>query len=215
MEEKYIRGDFMDNAALFKLGYGLYVLTVNHDGVDNGCIVNTVMQVTNTPSNIAVVAVNKQNHTHDMIMKSKKLNVSVLTVDTPFELIKHFGFQSGSTVNKFTDCTETSRSENGILYLTKYTNAYLSFHVTDVIDFGSHSMFKVDLVGGELADNTYGKSESLTYAYYQQFIKPKPQATPSEGYRCNICGYIHESDVLPADFICPLCKHGAESFVKQ
>jgi len=200
----------MDSTALFKLGYGLYVLTARDGDKDNGCIVNAVLQVTSAPPFVGVITVNKQNFTHDLIMKSKKFNLSVLTTETPFDVFKHFGFQSGKTVDKFAGYDNIARSENGVIYLPKYTNAWLSFEVTDCIDFGSHTMFRVDIVDGEVLD----KTESVTYSYYQQHIKPKPQPVQKTGYRCNICGYIYEGDALPADIVCPLCKHGASDFVK-
>jgi len=200
----------MDNTALFKVGYGLYVLTAHAGGKDNGCIINTVLQVTSTPPLVGVVTVNKQNYTRDMIMDSRKFNISVLTTETPFEVFKHFGFQSGKTVDKFADCSEAKRSENGIIYIPKHTNAFLSFEVADTFDFGSHTMFKADITDGEVL----GNAESVTYAYYQQHIKPKPQTDKKTGYRCVICGYIYEGEPLPQDFVCPLCKHGANDFVK-
>jgi len=200
----------MDNTALFKIGYGLYVLTARDNGRDNGCIINTVLQVTSTPSLVGVVTVNKQNYTHDMIMKSKKFNISILTTETPFEVFKHFGFQSGGTIDKFADYKDVMRSRNDIIYLPKYTNAYLSFEVTDTIDFGSHTMFKAAITDGEVLS----KAESATYAYYQQNIKPRPQTVQKKGYRCVICGYVYEGETLPNDFICPTCKHGASDFVK-
>ena len=199
----------MDNTALFNIGYGLYVLTAHDGDKENGCIINTVMQASSVPSPVGVIAVNKQNYTHNMIMKSKKFNISVLTTETPFEVFKHFGFQSGGTVDKFAGYADVKRSKNGIFYLTKYTNAYLSFEVTDAIDFGSHTMFKAGITDAEVI----GKTESVTYAYYQKHIKPAPQPAKKTGYRCNICGYVYEGDVLPADFICPICKHGASDFV--
>ena len=199
----------MDNKALFKIGYGLYVLTAKDGEKDNGCIINTVMQVTDTPDFTGVIAVNKRNYTHYMIVKSKEFNISTLTTETPFEVFTNFGFQSGRDVNKFAGNTDIKRSENGIVYLNGYSNAFLSFKVTDIIDFGSHSMFKADIVNGEVLSNT----ESLTYSYYQQNIKPKP-AEQKRGYRCTICGYVHDSDTLPEDFICPLCNHGVQYFTK-
>lgn len=201
----------MDNKALFKVGYGLYVLTARDKEKDNGCIINTVLQVASAPSLVGVIAVNKQNHTHDMIAESKGFNISILTTETPFEVFRHFGFQSGKTVDKFADCKDFERSKNGVIYLSKHTNAFLSFKVTDAIDFGSHTMFKGDITDGEIV----GNAESVTYSYYQQHIKPKTQAAPKNGYLCNICGYFHEGDVLPENFVCPLCKHGAVDFIKQ
>ena len=200
----------MDNTALFKIGYGLYVLTAKDDIKDNGCIINAVLQITSNPPFVGVISVNKQNYTHDMILKSGKFNISTLTTETPFDVFKHFGFQSGAAVDKFAGFQGISRSENGLIYLPEYANAYLSFEVTDTIDFGSHTMFRADITDGEVI----GTAESLTYAYYQKHIKPNPQAAPKSGYRCNICNYIYEGDSLPEDFICPVCKHGASDFIK-
>jgi len=198
----------MNNTALYKVGYGLYVLTAKDADKDNGCIINTVMQVTSSPSFVGVVTVNKRNHTHDMIMRTRKFNVSILTTSTPFEVFQRFGFQSGATVDKFAGYSDIGRSENGIPYLSKYTNAFLSFEVTDTLDFGSHSMFKAEITDGEVL----GDEDSVTYAWYQQHIKPKPTTAINHGYRCNICGYVFEGEVLPEDFICPLCKHGTGDF---
>ena len=199
----------MDTSALFKIGYGLYVLTANHDGKDNGCIINTVMQVTSNPSQIAI-AVNKLNYTTQMIQNNKKFNISVLTEDTPFELFKRFGFQSGKDTDKFNNFSETKRSLNGLLYLTQSTNAYMSAYVKNEIDLGSHILFIAQLVAAE----TLSDRQSLTYDFYHKNIKPKPQTEKKSGWRCKICGYIYEGENLPADYICPLCKHGAEDFEK-
>jgi len=201
----------MENAALFKIGYGLYVLTARDGDKDNGCIINTALQVTSTTPRVGVVAVNKQNYTHDMVAKTKKFNISVLTTEASFEVFEHFGFQTGRAVDKFAGYQDIARSENGLAYLTKNTNAYLSFEVTDTIDFGSHTMFKGDITDGKVS----GTAETVTYSYYQQHIKPSPQAAPKgSGYRCLICGYVYENETLPEDFICPLCKHGASDFEK-
>lgn len=199
----------MDNKALFNIGYGLYVVTAKDGNKDNGCIVNTVMQVTSNPILIAL-GVNKQNFTHDMILKTKKFNISVLTTKTPFKVFEHFGFQSGKTVNKFENCETELRSENGIIYLSKYINSYLSCKVVDVIDCGTHSLFKAELIDAKIVTN----DDTLTYNYYQKHIKPKPQQVQKTGWRCNICGYIYEGEILPKDFVCPICKHGAVDFTK-
>jgi flavin reductase (DIM6/NTAB) family NADH-FMN oxidoreductase RutF/rubredoxin len=193
---------------MFKLTYGLFVLTAKDGEKDNGCIINTVLQVTSRPPLVGVITVNKQNHTHDMILRARKFNVSVLTTNTPFEIFQRFGFQSGATVDKFADFNDIKRSDNGILYLTNYANAFLSFDVTDTMDFGSHTMFKAGIMDGEVISDT----DSVTYTYYQQHIKPKPPVALRRGYRCNICGYVFEGEMLPEDFICPLCKHGASDF---
>ena len=200
----------MDNAALFKVGYGLYVLTARDAVKDNGCIINTVLQVTSGPPLVGVVTVNKRNHTHDMMMSTRKFNVSVLTTDTPFEVFRRFGFQSGATVDKFADFDDVTRSENGILRLSKHTNAFLSLEVTETMDFGSHTMFKADITDGEVL----GEADSVTYAWYQLHIKPKPPTAFHRGYRCNICGYVFEGETLPEDFLCPVCKHGASDFIR-
>lgn len=199
----------MDTKVLFKIGYGLYVLTVNADEKDNGCIINTVMQVTSDPSQI-VICVNKMNYTTEMIQKTKKFNISTLTEETKFDLFKRFGFQSGKNVNKFVDFYDTKRSPNGVLYITQTTNSYMSAYVKQEIDLGTHIMFVAQLVEAEmLSDKT-----TVTYDYYHKHIKPTPQNTSKNGWRCKICGYIYEGEVLPSDFICPLCKHGASDFEK-
>jgi len=200
----------MNHAALSNIGYGLYVLTTKTDSKDNGCIINTVMQITGVPPHKCIIAVNKQNHTHDMLIKSKNFNISILTTETPFKLFEHFGFNSGATIDKFIDYKNIARSKNGIIYLPEYANAFLSFEVTDFFDFGSHTMFNADPTDGEII----GNAESLTYAYYQQHIKPQPSVKQNNGFRCIICNYIYEGNDLPATFICPLCKHGANDFIQ-
>lgn len=198
----------MNNDVMFKIGYGLYVLTAC-DTKDNGCIINTVMQVTSNPLQVAI-AVNKKNYTNEMIRKTRKFNISILSKKSEFELYKHFGFQSGRDVNKFADFADAKRSPNGILYITKGTNAYISAYVQQEIDLGTHSMFVAQLVAAEsLSDD-----ESATYDYYQKCIKQKPQETAKNGWRCKICGYIYEGENLPQDYICPICKHGAADFEK-
>ena len=200
----------MDTSTLFKLGYGLYVLTSRDGDRDNGCIINTIMQVTSVAPFIEVVTVNKQNYSHDLIMNSGKFNISVLTEETPFDIFTRFGFQSGRSNDKYSGFPDIGRSKNGLIYLSKYTNAYLSFEVTETYDFGSHTMFRAVMTDGEAT----GKADSVTYTYYQRHIKPKPQAAQKKGYRCKICGYVYEGDVLPDDFICPICKHGVSDFEK-
>ena len=208
----------MDTKALFKIGYGLYVLTagVNEDEVkngsfkvqDNGCIINTVMQVTSDPCQIAIT-VNKLNYTNEMIQKTKKFNISVLSENTKFDIFKHFGFQSGKEVNKFANFSDVKRSPNGLLYITRDTNAFMSAYVKQEIDLGSHTMFIAQLVAAE----TLSDVPTATYDYYQKNIKPKPQEkTEKKGWRCKICGYVYEGEELPSDFICPWCKHGVEDF---
>ena len=197
----------MDTSVMFKLGYGLYVLTAKDDAKDNGCIINTVMQVTSNPLQVAI-AVNKKNYTNEMIQKTRKFNLSILSEKADFEIYKHFGYQSGREVDKFASFTEAKRSPNGVLYITKGTNAYISAYVQQEVDLGTHSLFIAQLVTAEsLSDD-----KSATYDYYQNFVKPKPENVAKKGWRCKICGYIYEGENLPADYICPICKHGAIDF---
>ena len=191
---------------LFKLTYGLFVLS-SRDGLkDNGCIINTVMQVTDTPLQIAV-AVNKNNYTLEMIEKSGIFNVSVLSEDVPFSVFERFGFKSGREENKFSDFEYKQRSANDIYYITKYTNAYISAKVVNMIDCGTHMMIIAEVTQALTLSDT----PSVTYDYYFKNIKPKPEAK-KKGYVCKICGYVYEGDPLPEDFICPWCKHPASDF---
>lgn len=199
----------MNTSALFKIGYGLYVLSCNEQGKDNGCIVNTVMQVTSTPCRLAV-CVNKNNLTCEMIQHTKKLNISVLAEDVGFDVFKIFGFQTGRNTEKFANFENVKRSPNGILYITKNTNAYFSAYVQQEIDLDTHIMFIAELVGAEILSD----KPTVTYDFYQKNIKPKPQNTDKKGWRCKICGYIYEGEILPPDYICPICKHGAIDFEK-
>ena len=199
----------MDTSALFKIGYGLYVLSCHEQGKDNGCIVNSVMQVTSEPLQIAV-CVSKSNYTCEIIQHTKKFNLSVLTENADFDVFKNFGYQCGRNVDKFANFTEVKRSPNGILYIIKDTNAYFSAWVKQEIDLGTHIMFIAQLVAAEILS----EKTSVTYDFYQKNIKPKPQSTEKKGWRCKICGYIYEDENLPSDFICPICKHGAIDFEK-
>lgn len=202
----------MNKIAMYKLSYGLFVVTANVDGRDNGCITNTAIQVTSEPNRIAL-AVNKSNFTHDVIMGAKRFNVSVLSEEADFELFKHFGFQSGRDVDKFADFSDYRRLDDGSLIVTRGTNAFISGKLYDTVDLGSHTLFIADVTDMDVLS----ESPSATYAYYQDHIKPKPEAvgkTP-EGqvvWRCRICGYEYVGEELPADFICPLCKHPASDF---
>lgn len=199
----------MNTNALYKIGYGLYILSTNDLGKDNGCIVNTVMQVTSNPCKIAI-CINKNNHTCFMIRNSKKLNLSVLDEDVEFDLFEHFGYQSGRDIDKFSNFIHTKRTANGVFYITKNTNAYLSAYVQQEIDLDSHYMFIAQIVDAEILS----EKNAITYDYYQNNIKPKVQMNDKKGWRCVICNYIYEDDDLPADFICPICKHGIADFVK-
>ncbi len=197
----------MDTSVMFKLGYGLYVLTAKDDAKDNGCIINTVMQVTSEPLQIAI-AVNKKNYTNEMIQKTKKFNLSILSENADFDIYKHFGYQSGREVDKFASFADAKRSPNGVFYVTKGTNAYISAYVQQEVDLGTHSLFIAQLVAAEsLSDD-----KSATYDYYQNFVKPKQENVVKKGWICKICGYIYEGENLPADYICPICKHGAIDF---
>lgn len=199
----------IDSAAMFKLQYGLFVLTARDGDRDNGCIVNTVMQITSAPQRIAV-AVNRANYTHDLIRKTGVFNVSILSVDAPFRLFQHFGFQSGRDVNKFAEFGHAERSENGLLRLNKYACAFLSARVIAEQGFETHTVFTAELTEATVLSD----AEPVTYNDYHANIKPKRKPAPEKkkGFVCKICGYIYEGDTLPPDFICPLCKHGAEDF---
>ena len=191
---------------LFKLSYGLFVLSARDGEKDNGCIINTVMQITDTPLQIAV-GINKDNYTYEMIEKTGMFNVSVLTEEVPFSVFEDFGFKSGRTEDKFSAFNDKERSENGILYLTKYTNAFISAKVIKTLDCGTHMMLIAEVTDAK----TLSDAPSVTYDYYFKNIKPKP-ATKKKGYVCKICGYVYEGETLPDDYICPLCKHPASDF---
>lgn len=197
----------MDKIAMYKLTYGLFVLTAKEGDKDNGCIVNTVSQVTTTPNRI-VVAVNKNNYTHDMIVRTGVFNVSILSEASRFDTYKHWGFQSGKDTDKAEGIT-FSRAENGVIYLAEETNAYLSAKVVSMTDLGTHTLFLADVTDGAVLS----EDASVTYAYYQSNIKPSPAAQEKKkGFICTVCGYIYEGETLPEDFICPLCKHPASDF---
>ena len=196
-----------DMTALFKIGYGLYVVTCNDGKKDNGLIVNTVTQVTNAPNRIAVT-INKENYSHHVIKNSGIMNVNCLSVDAPFFVFEQFGFQSGRTVDKFAN-TELLHSDNGLAILSRYCNAVLSLKVEQYVDLDTHGMFICSVSEARVLSD----KETMTYTYYQSKVKPKPQTEGKKGFVCTVCGYIHEGDTLPEDFICPLCKHGAADFV--
>ena len=200
----------MNTKALYNLTYGVYLMSAKDGGKDNACIINTAVQVANNPTRISVAAI-KGNLTHDMIVKSGKLNLSALSVDAPFSLFEHFGMKSGRDVDKFATFSDVARSENGLLYLTKYATAFLSLNVVESYDLGSHTLFIGELVDAETLD----KAENCTYGYYQTVIKAsatKPVA--KTGWRCTVCNHVYEGENLPDDYICPICKHGKEDFEK-
>ncbi|MGN1265152.1 MAG: flavin reductase [Muribaculaceae bacterium] len=191
---------------MFKLSYGLFVVTAREGEKDNGCITNTVQQVTVTPNRITV-AVNKANYTCGMIERTKKFNVSILSESAVFDTFKHWGFQSGANVDKAVGIT-FSRADNGVIYVTEGVNAVLCAEVSQIIDLGTHLLFIADVSDAFVLNET----PSATYAYYHKNIKPAPQAQKKKGWVCTICGYIYEGETLPDDFICPLCKHPASDF---
>jgi flavin reductase (DIM6/NTAB) family NADH-FMN oxidoreductase RutF len=201
----------VDIPAFFKLSYGLFLLSTKDGDKDNGCIINTAVQVTDTPKRVSI-AVNKKNFTHDLILKTGIFTVSTLTIDTPFKFFQHFGFQSGRDVDKFADAQEKKRGANGLIYGSLFSNAFISGKVMAATDYGSHTLFVADVTEAGLLSDV----PSLTYQYYFDNVKPKPPLTTEkkQGYVCKICGYIHEGPDLPADFVCPLCKHGAADFEK-
>ena len=204
----------MDKKAMYKLSYGLFVLTAKEGEKDNGCIINTAIQAASTPNQMSI-CVNKANDTHDMIMRTGEFTVSVISQRASFDLFKHFGFQTGREVNKFADFMACDRGQNGIYYITEGTNAYISVKVAKTEDLGSHTMFI-----GEITDmEVLSGDASATYEYYMNYIKPKPQEAgkTEDGqtiWRCTICGYEYVGEELPEDFICPLCKHPASDFEK-
>ncbi len=198
----------MDLKAMHKLSYGLFILTAKEDGRDNGCIINTVMQVTTEPNRI-VIAVNKNNFTHDMLLNTGEFNISILTEKSKFETYKHWGFQSGSTVDKCEGIT-FHRSANGLIYIADECNAYLSAKIISATDLGTHTLFLADVMDAEVLN----EDASVTYAFYQSHIKVTPKKEmPKKGFICTVCGYIYEGDTLPDDFICPWCKHPASDFI--
>ncbi len=200
----------MNNKTMYNLTYGLFVLTSAFEGRESGCIINTAGQVTSEPNRISI-AVNKGNFTQELVRNSGKFNVSILSQEADFGLFRHFGFQSGREVDKFASFADVKRSANGLYYVTVGTNGYISAAVEQSIDLGSHTLFIASVEDMEVLS----KVPSATYAYYQSEIKPKPAPTNGSGkvvWRCKVCGYTYEGEELPADYICPLCKHPASDF---
>ena len=198
--------DKNDLRAMFSIGYGLYVVTSNDGKKDNGCIVNTVTQVTSSPNRVAVT-INKENYTHHVVEQTGIMNVNCLSVEAPFSVFENFGFQSGRTADKLKDIEEL-RSDNGLRFLPQYINAFFSLKVVNYVDLGTHGMFICDVTESRVIT----KAETMTYTYYQNNVKPKPKTEGKKGYVCKVCGYVYEGDELPEDFVCPLCKHGAADF---
>lgn len=195
-----------DMTALFRIGYGLYVVTSNDGKKDNGLIVNTVTQLTDTPNRIAV-NINKANYSHHVIKQTGVLNVNCLSVDAPFSIFQQFGFQTGRSVDKFAG-QEVYRSDNGLVFLDKYINAFMSLKVEQYVDLGTHGMFICSVTEARVMSD----QDTMTYTYYQKYVKPQPETEGKKGFVCKVCGYIYEGDELPDDYICPLCKHGAADF---
>ncbi|MGN0492662.1 MAG: flavin reductase [Acutalibacteraceae bacterium] len=198
--------DKNDLTALFNIGYGLYVVTSNDGKKDNGLIVNTVTQVTNTPNRIAVT-INKQNYSHHVIKQTGIMNINCLSVDAPFSVFENFGFRSGRNTDKFAG-EEQLRSDNGLVFLKRYINSFMSLKVEQYIDLDTHGMFICSVTEARVISD----AETMTYTYYQKNVKPKPETEGKKGFVCKICGYVYEGDTLPEDFVCPLCKHGAADF---
>ena len=195
-----------DLSALFRIGYGLYVVTSNDGKKDNGLIVNTVTQVTNTPNRVAVT-INKENYSHHVIKQTGIMNINCLTEEAPFAVFEKFGFASGRNVDKFADC-EPLRSDNGLVFLPRYINSFMSLKVEQYVDLDTHGMFICSVTEARVISN----QETMTYAYYHANVKPKPETEGKKGYVCKICGWVYEGEPLPEDIVCPLCKHGAADF---
>ena len=198
----------MDKTALFKLSYGLFLLHVKNGDKDNACVINTAMQLTSTNPIRISITVNKQNLTAMMLNKTKEFNLSVLSEKAPFSLFERFGLTSGMNAEKFPNTMGFLRAENSILYAEKYANAMLSARVTETVDLDTHTMYIAELTEAKVLSS----DPSMTYAYYFANVKPKPETPKKSGYVCKICGYVYEGETLPPDFVCPLCKHGAEDF---
>jgi len=199
--------DKNDMKALFNIGYGLYVVTSNDGKKDNGLIVNTVVQLTDNPYRV-MVSINKANYSHHVIKQTGIMNVNCLSIEAPFKVFKQFGFQSGRSVDKFANEKELLRSDNGLIFLSNYINAFMSLKVEDYIDLDTHGMFICSVSEAR----TISKAETMTYTYYQKNVKPKPETAGKKGFVCKVCGFIYEGEQLPDDYICPLCKHGASDF---
>lgn len=196
----------VDLFALFKIGYGLYILTTSDGEKDNGCIVNSIMQVTSDPIRIAV-CVNKQNYSCETILQTLKMNVNCLSKDTPFSVFKRFGFQSGRDVDKFFNMPPL-RSKNGLAVTMEFCNAFISLAVEQTIDLGTHNMFVCSVEEAAVLS----LRDTLTYTDYQKYVKPKPLETKKKSYVCNVCGFVYDGEKMPPDYICPICKHDASAF---
>lgn len=199
--------DKINPTALFNIGYGLYIVTAKEGDKDNGCIVNAVTQLTDKKLRVAVT-INKANLTHDMIKRTGVMNVNCLTEETPFAIFEYFGFQSGRNVDKFVS-PNLHRSDNGLVIQPDYSNSFFSLKVEQEVDLDSHTLFICEVTEAKVLSD----KPTMTYTYYHKNVKPKPQKK-SKGFVCTICGYVYEGEELPDDFVCPLCKHGADAFKK-
>lgn len=197
----------MNPAALFNITYGLYWLSTRSYGQDNACIINTAVQLTETPMTLSIT-VNKAHKTHNMIMESGRFNISTLTVDAPFELFQRFGMQSGRDVNKFIGFDDVKRADNGLYVLSSYANSYFTCKLLRTVDLGTHTLFIAALEDAQVISDR----PSCTYGYYQSDIKPKRKPDKKKGWVCTVCGHVYEGEQLPDDYICPLCKHGKADF---
>lgn len=192
--------------ALFKIGYGLYVVTSNDGKKDNGLIVNSVCQVTSSPNRVSV-CINKQNWSYEVIKKTGIMNVNCLSTEAPFSIFQHFGMQSGKNTEKFFG-SDMNRSANGLIVLSACINSYISLKVEQCVDLDTHGLFICSVTDADVISNV----ETMSYNYYQSYVKPKPQTAVKKGWVCKICGYVYEGEDLPSDFVCPICKHGASDF---
>lgn len=197
----------MEQKVLWNLTYGLYLLTAREMGKDNGCIINTAVQVANSPDRIAISVI-KGNLTHDMIQETGVFNLSAITESAPFSLFQRFGMQSGRKTDKFSGFSGAARSENTLMYLTEHANMYLSAFVTQEIDLGSHTLFIAEVADGKVLN----QDAACTYAHYQSHIKPRPEKKEKKQWVCTVCGYVYEGETVPDDYLCPLCAHPKEDF---
>ncbi|MBQ7710873.1 MAG: flavin reductase [Bacteroidales bacterium] len=203
----------IDDKAIFNISYGLFVLVARQGEKDNACIINVAQQITSDPLQLAI-CINKQNLTHDMVLHTLKFNLCPLSEEATMKPFQHFGFQSGKTVDKFAECEVELRTDNGLRYLPKYINSVISCVVTKSIDLGTHTLF----IAMPMEAKVLTDSPSITYAYYQEHIKPKPSNTQTletsnkKKWVCEVCGYVYEGNELPDDFVCPVCKHGKSDF---
>lgn len=198
----------MDMKALWKLTYGLYLLSAQQHGRDNGCIINTAVQVAENPVRVAISVI-RGGCTHDMVQATGHFTLTALSVDAPFSLYRHFGMQSGRTADKFAARTDTARGENGLLYLTEASCGHLECKVMQTVNLGTHTLFIAEVTGGAV----HSDRPACTYAHYQAEIKPRPQPVRKKGWICSVCGFVYEGDEVPEDFLCPLCRHGREDFL--